>query len=204
MQEILGPQLHVVFVDLQIELAVDPEPPDPSETVPVVVEELLSEELPGLLDLGWVARAQPRVEVKQGRLVFADPVAQVDLFLVGERVGDQLVVHVRDDVNLLEVRREDLLDRLTDRRAGTDQLLAGFGVDDRGGGKVLGLQVGDLDALHVVERIQELLGGRDRLVDRPQEDRRGDLRRLVDPHLQDIFFGDLQLDPRPTLGDDPC
>jgi hypothetical protein len=47
------------------------------------------------------------------------------------------------------------------------------------------------------------VGGAEVLVQAAEEGRRGDLGRLIDPHRQHVFLGDLELDPRAALGDDP-
>ena len=67
---------------------------------------------------------------------------------------------------------------------------------------MLGLELLDLEVDHVVEEFQDLVRRRIGLVEGAEEGRRGELRRLVDAHRQDVLLGHLQLDPRATLGND--
>ena len=78
------------------ELAVDPEPADLAQAIAVGVEELLVEQLAGLLELRRVARPEPLIDLEQGALVIGGRV-----FL--ERLEDQEILGVledRDDADL--------------------------------------------------------------------------------------------------------
>ena len=83
-------QDHLVVGDRLAELAVDPEPTDLAQAVAVGVEELLVEELAGLLQLGRVARPEPLVDPQQGALVVRGRV-----FL--ERLEDQQILGILED-----------------------------------------------------------------------------------------------------------
>ena len=69
--EVLGVQGHLVLGDRLVELAVDAEAADLAEAVAVRVEELLVEELAGLLQLRRVAGPEPLVDPQQRVLVVA-------------------------------------------------------------------------------------------------------------------------------------
>ena len=83
-------------------------------------------------------------------------------------------------------------------------------------GVVLGRELGDIDIFDVIEGLENAIGGGEgwhhfaplafsqRIPQRPQERGGRNLGRLIDLHAQDVFLGDLQLDPRATLGDDLC
>jgi hypothetical protein len=94
-KEILARDEHLVLGHVQIELPVDAEATDLAEAVAVLVEELLDEELLGLLDLRRVARTQLRVDLQQGRLVLAlRMLGELLELLLGDRVEDQRVRRV--------------------------------------------------------------------------------------------------------------
>ena len=122
---VLGVEGHPVFGDVLVELAVDPEPADLAQAVAVGVEELLVEQLAGLLELRRVARPQPLVDPQQRALVVGGRV-----FL--ERLEDQRVAGLLEDRDLAEVAGvgQDLRRGLGDRGAAVDQDLAGGRVDD--------------------------------------------------------------------------
>jgi hypothetical protein len=117
-QEVLGADVldalgrRLVAV-VAVELAVDAEPTDLAEAVSVLVEELLLEERPRLLDLRGVARTQPAVDLQQGRLVLGDLGEEVQS-LGRQRIEDERVGRVRDRADRLEVRALDRLDGRAD------------------------------------------------------------------------------------------
>jgi hypothetical protein len=88
------------------------------------------------------------------------------------------------------------------RASDAAEFLAGVGVDHELGRVVLGLELRDLDLLDLVEELEQAVGRRVLLVEGAEERGRGELRRLVDAHRQDVLLGDLELDPRAALGDD--
>src|SRR5207244_2519464 len=93
-------------------------------------------------------------------------------------------------------------ERLTDLRAGLDDLFATLGVDHRRGGVVGGLKIFALDVLDAVELFDDGLGAGIFLVQRAEESRRGNLARLIDADGQRVLFRHRTFDPRPALGDD--
>ena len=199
---ILGVEGHPVFGDVLVELAVDPEPADLAQAVAVGVEELLVEELAGLLQLRRVARPQPLVDPQQRALVVGGRV-----FL--ERLEDQRVARFLEDRDRAEVAGvgQDLRRGLGDGGAAIDQDLAGGRVDDIAAGDPTleqggRLGIGRIDLLGLVERLEHRLVARILRAHRAQQGHRRELTRLVDPHAQGVLLGDLELDPAPALGDD--
>ena len=184
-----------------LELAVDAEAADAAEAVAVLVEELLREQRLRLVDLRRVARTQTAVDLEERGLVLGHAREEVEL-LFGERVEDQRIARVGDDADRSQVRSLDRGDHVADRRADAAEFLAGVAVDDEFGREVLGLELGDLDLLDLVEELEQLVGRRVLLVEGAQERRRRELRRLVDSHRQDVLLGDFELDPRAALRDD--
>ena len=85
-----GRSVISVFGDVLVELAVDAEAADLAEAVAVGVEELLVEQLAGLLELRRVAGPEPLVDPQQRALVVGGRV-----FL--ERLEDQRVARVLQD-----------------------------------------------------------------------------------------------------------
>ena len=132
--EVLAPQDHLRLRHVLLELAVDAEPPDPAQAVALLVEELLVEQRPRLLNLRRVAGAKPAVNLENGLLVAVGDVLR-------QRVEDQRVADLRHDRNLIDVARLKLLDVFAELRAGLDHLLARLGVDDARRRVVLGLEV---------------------------------------------------------------
>ena len=199
---VLGVERHPVFGDVLVELAVDPEPADLAQAVAVGVEELLVEQLAGLLQLRRVARPQPLVDLQQRTLVVGGRV-----FL--ERLEDQRVARLLEDADRAQVAGvgQDLRRGLGDRRAAVDEDLAGGRVDDVAAGDAaleLGgrLGVGRVDLLDLVERLEDRLVARVLRAHRAQQRHRRELARLVDAHAQRVLLGDLELDPASALGDD--
>ena len=108
-------QGHLVFGDRLVELPVDPEPADLAEAVAVGVEELLVEQLAGLLELRRVAGPEPLVDPQQRALVVGGRV-----FL--ERLEDERVLGLLQDGDVAEVGvGQDLRRGLRDRRAALDR-----------------------------------------------------------------------------------
>ena len=202
LQEVLARQELLVLGRLKTELAVDAESANATQAVAVVVVELLIEKLLGLLDLRRVARAELAVDLEHRA-----PVVRVRLHilktLVRDRVQDQHVRRVLDDLDLLHRRCADRLGRLADLVADVDDLLARLGVDDRLGRPVALVHVRGLHLGDVIEQAQDRLGRRHALVQTTQERRRRKTRRLIDLHRQPVLLVDRHLDPRATLGDDP-
>ena len=56
----------------------------------------------------------------------------------------------------------------------------------------------------LVKRLEDGLVARILRAHRAKQGHRRELARLVDPHAQRVFLGDLQLDPTSALGDDPA
>ena len=202
-QVVLDVERHLLLGDVLAELAVDPEPADPAEAVAVGVEELLVEQLAGLLQLRRVAGAEPLVDPQQGALV-------VEGRVVLERLEDQGVLGVLEDLDRAERGvGEDLRRGLGDRGARLDQDLARGRVDDVAAGDPPlqlrgGLGAVGVDRLGLVERLEDGVVVREHRAHRPQERHRRELARLVDPDPQLVLAGDRQLDPAPALGDDPA
>ncbi len=202
LQEVLGPDEHLLFRNVQPELAVDPETPHPTQAIPGVVVELLQEQLLGLVDLRRVARTQLRVDLQQSSLIVVLGLELLEL-LLGDRVQDQRVARVLDDPNLLQRAVQDLRRGfLADLPTHVHELLARLGVDDARSRPVLGTDLLGLDLGDLVEQPEQRVGRRDGLVQAAQERGRRDLRALVDPHRQNVLLGHLELDPRAALGND--
>ena len=96
--QVVGPQRHLVFGDVQVELAVDAEAADPAQPIAVGVVELLVEQGLGLFQLRRIARPQPLVDPQQrlfvaGRVVF------------GQGVEDQRDLRIGHDLDLRSGRR---------------------------------------------------------------------------------------------------
>ncbi len=122
---VFGRERHPVFGNILVELAVDPEPADLAQAVTVGIEELLMEQLAGLLQLRGVARPQPLVDPQQRAFVVGGRV-----FL--ERLQDQRVAGILQDLDHAQVAGvgQHLRRGLGNRRAAVDQDLAGIGIDD--------------------------------------------------------------------------
>ena len=201
---VLGVQGHPVFRNVLIELAVDPEPADLAQAVAVGIEKLLVKELAGLFQLRGIARPQPLVDPQESTLVIGGRV-----FL--KRLENQRVARILEDADRAQIAGvgQHLRMGLGDRRAAVDQDLAGGGVDDIAAGDApleLGgrLGIGRVDVFGFVERLKDRLVARIGRAHRTQQGHRRELARLVDPHAQGVFLGDLQLDPTAALGDDPA
>ena len=128
-----------------------------------------------------------------------------------KRLEDQRVAGFLEDEDLPQRAGvgQDLRLGLGDRRAAVDQDLAGRRVDDVAAGDPaleLGgrLGIGRVDLVGFVKRLQDGLVARVLRAHRAQQRHRRELARLVDPHAQRVFLGDLQLDPASALGDDPA
>ena len=96
--EVVGPQRHFVFGDVQAELAVDAEAAHAAQPVAVGVVELLVEQGLGLFQLRRVARPQPLVNPQQGLLVAGRGV-------LGQRVQQQRVLRVGHHLDFASGRR---------------------------------------------------------------------------------------------------
>ena len=199
---VLGIERHPVFGHILIELAVDPEPADLAQPVAVGVEELLVEELAGLLELGRIARPQPLVDSQQCALVVGRRV-----FL--ERLEDQLIAGVLEHGDRAEIAGvgQHLGQSLGDCRAAVDQDLAGGRIDDVAAGdpalELRGrLGIRRVDRVGLVESMEDRLVGRVLRAHGAKQSHRRELARLVDPDPQGFLLGDLQLDPASALGDD--
>ena len=128
-----------------------------------------------------------------------------------KRLEDQRVARILEDPDRAQVAGvgQDLRRGLGDRRAAVDQDLAGGRVDDVAAGDApleLGgrLGIGRVDVLDLVERLEDRLVARILRAHRAEQGHRRELARLVDPHAQGVFLGDLELDPASALGDDPA
>jgi hypothetical protein len=66
---ILDGKSHLTGVAWDFELAIETKPPDLSQTVAILVEELLVKELPGLLQLRRVSRTKPTIDLEQSLFV---------------------------------------------------------------------------------------------------------------------------------------
>ena len=203
-QEIARAQLHLRLFDIELKLPVDPEPPDLTEPIPALIKEFLIKKLAGFVHLRRVARPKAGVQRQKRRFVLRELRIRLKrLLFLRNRVEDEHVAGVGDDIDLLQARVHHLFHVLPDLRSDRDQLFPRLGVDDRSRGIVLGPHILSLDRLHVVERAKQVLRARVLLIHRAEERRGRDLRGLVDAHLEHVLLGHLQLDPRPTLGDDP-
>ncbi len=200
-QEVLAADEHLVFRRVQVELAVDPEATHAPEAIAVVIEELLDEELLGLLDLRRVAGTQLAVNL-QHRLLVGRLGIELLEFLLRDGVEDQHVAGILDHPDFLEAAGDDGLRGLADLPAHVDQFLAGARVDDRLGGPMLGLDVLDLDLADLVEEAQQALGLGHALVEASEEGGCREFRALVDAHRQHVLLGHLEFDPGASFGDD--
>ena len=197
---------HLVVGTVLVELPVDPEPADLAEAVAVGVEELLVEELAGLLQLRRVARPEPLIDPEQGALVVGGRV-----FL--ERLEDQIgsLASLRTSIGADLGVGQDLGLGLGDRRGALDQDLAGVRVDD--------VAAGD----PAFEERGEPSGASPVSMSRRRRRRGGSRRRrrtwglmarsrVIAENLPDwsirtpegVLLRDLELDPAPALGDDPA
>jgi hypothetical protein len=209
--EVHGPEGHLRLRDVLVELPVDAEPADAAEPVPVRVEELLLEQLLGLLQLRRITRPELLVDLEQGRLVRLGPV-------VLDRLQDDRVLGRGQGGHVPEGGGDDPVHRvLGERLAGVDVHLPRLGVDD----VVVGVHRGDfllgvpdqpvpglgalqLDRFRLI-KLPDDGGGRGvGRVHGPQQGHGRELARLVDPDAEVVLLGDIDLDPAAALRDDPA
>ena len=209
--DVLGLEDLDVLTDGLVELAVQAEAADATQAVALDVEELLVEQLAGLLDLRRVTRAQAAVDLDQRVLV------ALHTRLLVERVDDEHVEVLGigvDDLHLGELAAGDLQGGgLRDRHARGHEHLAGLQDDDvphrdavgdllREG--VGGLRLGLLDDLGRVELTQERLVRAEVLVEGAEERDRAELAALVDADAERLLLRDVELHPGAALRDDPA
>ncbi len=189
------------------ELAVQAETADATEAVARLVEELLVEQLLRLLDLRRVAGAQALVDLEQRLFVAVGRV-------LAQRVEDQEVLGLTQHLDVAQFAGRDRARRFFgDLLAAAHEWIATRGIDDvadrvRADQRLgeLGLRVRLLprDLLHLVELAQDRGVRRVLRVHRAQQRRARELARLVDADRDGVLLGDVQLDPRATLRDDPA
>ncbi len=196
-EEVFRAQRHLVLVDGLAELAVESEPADSPETIPIGIEEFLGEERLRLFLIRRVARPKPHVELEQGLLVAWAVVLR-------QGVHDDRITNVLDDLDLLDVALLDDGELLPDLAAGVDEDLAGGGVHNRtdrphGRGQLAGRHHPGRE-----EQPKDRIGRPILGIHGPQEHGGGNLAGLVDLDYQDVLLGDADLDPASPLGDDPA
>ena len=199
---ILGVERHLVFGHGLIELAIDPEPADLAQAVPVGVEELLVEELARLLELRRIARPQPLV----------DPQQALSWSEVGSSWSDWRMSWSRASLSTLDRPEvagigQHLGQGLGDRRSAVDQDLAGGRIDNVAAGDSpleLGGRLGvcRVDLLGLVEGLEDGLVGRILRAHGAEQRHRRELARLVDPDPERFLLRDLKLDPASAFGND--
>jgi len=164
---------HHVQRHVLMKLAVVAEAPDPAQPVAVLVVKFLLEERPGLFNLRRIARPQPGINPQQPGFIAVGCV-------LCQRVENQRIADLLDDLDLLHLRRDDLRQRLSDLASGGDQLLPAVGINDRVDDVGLRSQRIGGHRLGLVELPDDLRIGAEPLVHRPQEGRSRYLGRLVD------------------------
>ncbi len=202
--QVLRPQALLFDGHVRAELAVHAEPAHRPELIAVRVEELLEDGLLGLLQGEGRSRPQLAVELLDSALVVVAAV-------LGQSVQNQGIEVLRQDVQLLQPRLGQLLSgllgdglaRLDEHRLFLFVELHRHGADplaQLGAGRALG----ELDGLHVVEQLQQLLVGGVFLVQRTHQEGGRLLAAAVELTDQVVPPVDLHLDPASPLGDDPA
>jgi hypothetical protein len=189
------------------ELAVQAEATDAPEAVARLVEELLLEQLARLLDLRRIAGAQALVDLEQRLFVAVGRI-------FAQRVEDQEVLGIPQHFDFLQLAAGDRTRRFvgdfftaTHERVAAgcvDDVTDGVGADQRLRELRFGIRLLPADLLDLVELAQDRGIGREALIHRPQQRRAGELAGLVDPDRHRILLGDVQLDPRAALWNDPA
>ncbi len=193
--QVFAAQRHLVFTDVLVELAVNTEATNPAQPIAVVVEELLFKQRLGFVNLRRIARAKPRVNLKQRRLMRLGGV-------FGECVKNERVAHLRHHFHRLEAARLDLFKLICQLSAGFDNFFTRIAVDNRRSGVVLRLQVFQLDVFDLIELTNDCFTGAVLFVQRANKRGCRNLAALVDAHGKRILLSNRTLDPRPTLGND--
>ncbi len=192
--QILAAEGHNRFRNVLVEFAVDAEAPDPAKAITVLVEELFLEEGLRLVELRRVTGTQPGVNLQQRVLMLVVILGGSDV-VFGQGIEDQRIGQFGDHLDVFEVARLDFVDGLADLGAGLDQFLAAFGIDDRRGCVVRGLELPDLDGFNLIKLTNDRLGGPVFGIEGPQEGCCRNLAALVDADGQGVFLGDRAFDP---------
>ncbi len=158
--QVLAAKRHLGFRDVLVELAINAEPADATQSITIFVKELFLEERLRLIQRGRIARTQAGVDLHQRRFMALSRV-------FSQRIEDQRIADLGHHRHVLQPARLDLFQILTKLRPRLDQLFAALGVHNRRDRVIRRLKFLQLDVLDRVELFDDCLRGRIFLIQRP-------------------------------------